>query len=541
MKSTVRNLVLVTSTLSIGLGMGCRQDPPADIPLTPVQTISVEPVAQNDEEARYSGSVTPYTQVDVAFKVGGYIHSILTLPDRLAHSRLIQAGDRVRAGTVLATVQPEDYAPHVAQASSQVDSALASLSQTQATERQAQAGYREAETALLAARAQQEEARAGKQLAQEQLSSARTGKQQAQNQRDEAQAGVEQALAALEGVQANLQQARLDFQRTDALYQTGSATKSQYDADKARLDSTQAQMQGTQKQINAAQARLSEAETQIIQAQTNIEQAQTQVQVAQTKIDQASAQVQADLAKLDATHAQIAAAQAQVRAAEAACKGAVAQLTSARVPYHDTLLRAPLSGVVVDRKIEVGSLVTTGTAGFTIADTSRVKVVFGVPDYQARLLRVGQPVRIEVETLQTGPLTGRISTISPAADPKTRVFSIEVTVPNRNEQLKIGMIATLTLFSNEAHRETTAVPIAAIVRSPYHSDGYAVVVVSAENGRTVAHYRDIQMGTTYGNQVAVTGVKEGEQIITINPTMVRDGETVQRLDTQEVTSNGTQN
>ena len=53
-------------------------------------------------------------------------------------------------------------------------------------------------------------------------------------------------------VQANLEQARLDFQRVEALYQTGSATRPQYDADKARLDATAARRQATQKQIRAA-------------------------------------------------------------------------------------------------------------------------------------------------------------------------------------------------------------------------------------------------------------------------------------------------
>ncbi|MCW3096458.1 MAG: family efflux transporter subunit [Chthonomonadaceae bacterium] len=537
-------VLLSTTALSLlfsGLGMGCRHEPPPDNPLTPVQTTRVERVAQQEEEVRYSGSVTPYTQVDVAFKVGGYIRSILTLPDGLGHPQLIQAGDRIRAGTVLATVQPEDYAPRVVQASSQVDSALAAILQTQAAENQAQAGGREAEATLLGAHAMQEEAHAGKQLAEEQLSSAQTGKQQAENQREEAQAGVEQAQATLGEVRANLEQARLDFQRVEALYQSGSATKPQYDADKARLDATGARMQATQKQIRAAQSRLAQAETQVTLAQTQIEQAQTRVRASQAKLDQASAQVQVGLARLDAAHAQIATAQAQMRAAGATRKGAAAQLTSARVPYDDTLLRAPLSGVVVGRKIEIGSLVAPGTAGFTIADTARVKVVFGVPDYQARTLRVGLPARVEVETLQSRPLTGRISSISPAADPKTRVFTIEVTVPNQGGQLKIGMIATLALAGERTSPKMAAVPLAAILRSPHTSDGYAVVVVSEENGRAVAHYRTITMGVIYGNQVAVTGVKEGEQIVASSPTMVREGETVQCLAAKEDAPHGTQN
>jgi len=101
---------------------------------------------------RYSGSVTPYTQLDVAFKVGGYIRSILTLPDGLGRSHLIQAGDRIQSGTVLARCRRKTT-PTRGAGKLAVDSAFAAILQTEAAEHQAQAGSREAEAALLGAHA----------------------------------------------------------------------------------------------------------------------------------------------------------------------------------------------------------------------------------------------------------------------------------------------------------------------------------------------------------------------------------------------------
>src|SRR5260221_13157066 len=115
MRRRFTRLTFTITALATGLSTGCRKEPRPEIPLTAVQTTTVEHAAGSQEAVRYSGSVTPYTQVEVAFKVGGYVRSILTVPDRRGQSHLVQAGDSVHSRSVLATVQPEDYAPRVAQ------------------------------------------------------------------------------------------------------------------------------------------------------------------------------------------------------------------------------------------------------------------------------------------------------------------------------------------------------------------------------------------------------------------------------------------
>lgn len=76
------------------------------------------------------------------------------------------------------------------------------------------------------------------------------------------------------------------------------------------------------------------------------------------------------------------------------------------------------------RSVDLGSLVGPATNGFTLADTSSVKAVFGVPDTFISGVRLGQHLIISMDAL-SHTVEGRVSAISPAADPKSRVFSVE--------------------------------------------------------------------------------------------------------------------
>jgi multidrug efflux system membrane fusion protein len=526
---------------------GCHHQEATPNALTPVNvSVAQEVQAGQAGLSRYTGSVTANTQVDIAFKEGGYVEQILQVRAHDGRMHLLQQGDFVRAGTLLAQVRQSDYAARVQQAQAQqaqmqagVAQALSGQAQAQAAEEQAAAGWQEAQAGQQASQAQVEEARAASQQAEQQIEAARIAQQQAEQQRDEAQASVGQAQAGVAEAQAGLTRAHQDYTRAEALYKSESLTKTDYDAARANYDASQAKRQQAVQQVQQAQARRKEATSQIQAAQNKLEQAQTQLTAAQTKIAEALAQDKTRQAQVAEAQARVRAAksglktaQAQVQQAQAQGRGALAQLTSARIPFSDTGLRAPTSGVILDRHIEIGTLVQPGTLAFTLADVSRMKVVFGVPDVQVQTLRLGQRVPVHVDVLSQSALDGRITAISPAADSRTRVFNVEVTVPNPQQRLKVGMIATLDLpgISDGSSAYTGSGGILVAGESLLHSsdqpDGYAVMVISEENGKAVARRRDVQLGPVYGNQVAVRGLKAGEQVITTGAAMVYDGEAV---------------
>ena len=122
-------------------------------------------------------------------------------------------------------------------------------------------------------------------------------------------------------------------------------------------------------------------------------------------------------------------AQARFDASRGAVDQAKASLRQSQLALADADLGAPFSGFILARNIELGNLAAPGAVAFTIADTSAVKVSFGVPEYAVKQLRLGQECNIH---LQDDPkqYKGKVTSIAAGADEKNRVFAVEVTVPN---------------------------------------------------------------------------------------------------------------
>ncbi|HYK90027.1 MAG TPA: efflux RND transporter periplasmic adaptor subunit [Acidobacteriota bacterium] len=287
---------------------------------------------------------------------------------------------------------------------------------------------------------------------------------QAQSQLSEAQSTLATAKSQLVEAQATAQQAELDFNRAQNLFSTQSLTKSDYDSAKTRLD------------------------------------------VSRARVDSAKGQVQA---------------------ADSRMAGAQALVSQAELALADTELRAPLDAVVMKRLVEVGSLVGSGSGGLVLADISSVKVVFGAPDTIVPKLQPGTSLRISTEAIPGTQFLGRITQISPSADVKSRVFDVELTVPNRDLRLKPGMIATVIVSASGPARQELVLPLSSILRSKTNPDGYAVYVVRQEGGKQVTRLRDVTLGEPFGNAIAVrAGVQAGERVVTNGSTMLTDGEAV---------------
>ena len=120
---------------------------------------------------------------------------------------------------------------------------------------------------------------------------------------------------------------------------------------------------------------------------------------------------------------------------------------------------------------------------------------------------------------------GRVSAVSPAADSQSRVFQVEVTLPNPEQALKIGMIGSLVL--PEASMNAMLVPLGAVVRAPGSSTDYAVYVTMKSGEKTIASARRVELGQVLGDEISVSeGLRPGEQIIVNGATRVVDGEPV---------------
>jgi RND family efflux transporter MFP subunit len=224
------------------------------------------------------------------------------------------------------------------------------------------------------------------------------------------------------------------------------------------------------------------------------------------------------------------AAQAAFDQGAARIAAAKTQLNLATNALHDASLVAPVSGVVLERKIETGTLVNVGSVGFMLGDVSAVKAIFGVPDSVVHRIAPGQRLTVTTEAFHGSQFEGTVTTVAPSADSQTRVFDIEVTIPNRDGRLRPGMIGAVELSAGAeptAVGAVAALPLSAIVRSPKHEGQYTVFVVDGAGDELAAQARAVTLGPVQGNLVTVTsGLKAGERVIVMGAGVVNDGEMV---------------
>jgi multidrug efflux system membrane fusion protein len=265
-----------------------------------------------------------------------------------------------------------------------------------------------------------------------------------------------------------------------------------------------------QERVNQGRAKLLEGEASLRKARLDLERAKT--------LFAADSLIKPDLDS----------AQAAFDSAEARVTSAQAEIELALSALRDCTLVAPATGILLERKIEVGALVGVGTVGFVLGDVSAVKARFGIPDAAIGSVKLGEGMSVAVEAVAEATFTGRVTALAPAADPQSRVFDVEVTIPNTDGRLRPGMIGTVALGLPPAdfQHQLLTVPLSAVVRSAT-ADKYALVVVEGQGDVETAHLRPVELGEVLGNGVAVTaGVKSGDRVVVTGANLIVDGDPV---------------
>ncbi len=127
--------------------------------------------------------------------------------------------------------------------------------------------------------------------------------------------------------------------------------------------------------------------------------------------------------------------------AESQLAAAKARTSTAQAQLGNTVVRAPIGGVISAKTVNTGDVVTPGTALYTIIDPTSMRLEASVPSEQIGSVRVGLPVQFTVRGYQAQSFTGRVERISPSADPVTRQVPIWISIPKGNERLIAGLYA----------------------------------------------------------------------------------------------------
>lgn len=174
-------------------------------------------------------------------------------------------------------------------------------------------------------------------------------------------------------------------------------------------------------------------------------------------------------------------------------------------------VRAPLSGVITERKFNAGAGVEAAMPIFAISNLSTVYVIANVPEASVSRLSIGSVA--EIKSLSIGTINGRISYIDPRLDETTRTARVRLEVPNEGGKLRAGMFTEVGFYAgtNETTGQELVIPSDAIQRT----GDKAIVFVPRENEPGAFEVREVEVGgDTEGYTRIINGLKLGEKIVT---------------------------
>lgn len=207
-------------------------------------------------------------------------------------------------------------------------------------------------------------------------------------------------------------------------------------------------------------------------------------------------------------------------------ESARASLALARLELSYTNITAPISGVVAQRMVKPGNLVTLNSPVFRIVDNSRLEAVLNVPEREMAVLKQGMPLRMLVDAVPGRVFDGKVDRLSPVMDASTGTFRVVCTFQG-NEVLRPGMFGRIEVVYDQRNNVLT-MPRTALLEDEGET---AVYVVRSNKAVKVP----VKLGYSNGEFAEIiAGLKEGENVITAGKVAVRDGTEVQVLGAKPV-------
>jgi len=217
--------------------------------------------------------------------------------------------------------------------------------------------------------------------------------------------------------------------------------------------------------------------------------------------------------------------QAERDAAVAGTEQAEAQAENIRATIAKKTLRAPFSGRLGIRQVNLGQLLREGDPIVTLQTLDPIFIDFTLPQQQLPLLRTGLAVQVTTDALPGRTLMGRITAIDPLVDAGTRSLRVQATAANDNEALRPGMFVNVAVVL-PARQKVLAVPATAVLYAPYGDSVFIIEEVADKKGKALRQ-QFVRLGLKRGDFVAVeSGVKEGDAVVSTGVFKLRNGQQV---------------
>jgi len=278
---------------------------------------------------------------------------------------------------------------------------------------------------------------------------------------------LEQAKAALEQAEANYANVKADYERMKALYEEDAVSKQAFDGAELKYSVAKSQYENAKEQLNLVKQSLPK--------------------------------------NIDALKAQVAQAQAAV--------------DLIKTNIANSVIKAPVSGMISSKQIQPGELCQAGSALGTVVNINKVKVVINVPEEDINRLKDGQEATVNIDALgDEGKIKSNITIVAPASG-SSRLFQVKIEIENKEHRLKPGMFASVNVVRGIKENVITIPKDAVLIKKQGN------VVFAVKDGK--AEERLVKVGVTSKDMVEVAeGLDEGEEVVTSGQNMLTEGTAV---------------
>ncbi|SMX28904.1 Efflux pump periplasmic linker BepF [Pelagimonas phthalicica] len=416
-----------------------------------------------------------------------------------------------------------------------IPAAAARLAEAQARVPEAEAGLEEATSRIPEAEARLAEAEAAVPAAKAALAEAETRLPEAEARLVEAKARVAEAeinLNAAQKLQKGGFAAKTRLAGAEAAYEAAKAgvqsalaglkaASSGIEGAKSRLQGALAGVQSAKSQVEAARVGVQSAQTQIQNAKAGVQNAQSQVEGAKAAVETALSAVEGAKAAVILAKSQLESSEAGVKAAmtgeesaRSAIQSAEAAIAGAEMNIDRLGIHAPFAGLLETDTAELGALLQPGAACATIIQLDPVKIVGFVPEAQVARVKLG--ANAAARLVDDREVFGQVTFVARSADPLTRTFRVELTLPNPDLSIRDGQTADLAIEAEGA--KAHLIPQSALTLD---NDGSLGIRQVTEAG--TAEFLPVRMLRDTVQGVWVAGLPDTVDIITVGQEYVTDG------------------
>ncbi|MDU4587968.1 efflux RND transporter periplasmic adaptor subunit [Clostridium butyricum] len=300
-----------------------------------------------------------------------------------------------------------------------------------------------------------------------------------------------------------------------------------------------AQLEVNEKQVNSAEQQLNSTQTSLEKLKINVDDAQRNYDrekalfdagaVSQSELDASEKALNTSKADYNSGQANIEISKASIESAKASVEAQKVNIEKLQNDLNNVVIKAPISGVISEKNVNVGQIINQGAVLAKINDISYVFATIQVPQEKINDIEVGKPADVTLEDNNTVH-NGTLDSIDLSGDSTLRVFNCKIKIENSNKELLPGEYAKVNFSNTENNNKVITIPVSSLAGS--EGDYYVFI-----NDNGVASKVAVDIGDADENNVEITsGVKEGDEIICTNMSSLKDGCKIDVISTSDDTS-----